>query len=147
LIAEAAFNKLGLFPDSQMLSVYAQIRVGDAYTRLSGMKGVQADDKRISSSIQEFRNTLHSDKLTLSHRADLYIRGIHLHRTLNTDILMALGINTESSNCYVVDASAVDDIGPEHHSFRLMARAFHLAYTSGIHHERISRCISDHACL
>jgi hypothetical protein len=146
-VAEAAFNKLGLLPDSQILSVYAQIRVKDAYIRLPGMRGVQVDNKSILSSIKEFRKTLNSNILTLSRREDLYIRGIHLHRTLNTETLATLGINSKSSNCHVVDASAVDDVGPEHHTFRLMARAYHLAYTSGTNNAHISHRISDHASL
>lgn len=129
-IAESVFNKFGLFPDSQVLSVYAQIRVKDGYHRLPNMQGVKADEARITACIEDFRSTLNQDELLLSRRPDLYIRGIHMHRTLNADTLSDLGLDTEASGCFIVDASSVDDIGPEHHSFRLMTRAIHRASIS-----------------
>lgn len=129
-IAESIFNKFGLFPNSQVLSVYAQIRVEDGYRRLPNGMGVRADEERIATRIENFRSTFSQNELRLSRRPDLYIRGIHMHQTLNIEKLFNLEINTESSHCFVVDASAVGDIGSEHHSFRLMARAFHLARIS-----------------
>jgi hypothetical protein len=129
-ITESIFNKFGLLPNSSVLSLYAQIRVKDGYRRLPQMQGVQADEKCITTSIKNFRNKLKQEELLLSRRPDLYIHGIHMHRTLNSDILSSLGIDTETSSCAIVDASAIDDIGSEHHSFRLMVRAFHRASIS-----------------
>jgi len=129
-IAESVFNKFGLFPNSEILSVYAQIRVESGFRRLPGGRGVQADEARILSCIQNFRENLNQLELTLSRRSDLYIRGIHMHGTIDARILRSFEINTDASNCVIVDSSVIDDIGPEHHSFRLMVRAFERARNS-----------------
>lgn len=129
-IAEALFNKFGLFPNSDILSLYAQIRLKDAYCRETGRTEISANVNTIRQQIQTFRDTLKLEAFTPSQRPELYIRGIHLHRTLDSNILNSLGINTQQSNCSVIDASAVDNIGAEHHSFRLMTKAYHRAKTS-----------------
>lgn len=123
-VAESLFNKFGLFPNSSMLSVYAQVRVKDGYTRLPNKKELEANADKISSRIELFRQEMADAPITLSCRPDLYVKGIHLHRTLREEVLPEVGINCDEGSCFVVDASSVDDIGSEHHSFRLMLNAY-----------------------
>lgn len=129
-IAESVFNKLGLFPSADVLSVYAQIRLEDGYVRSRDVKGLILDDDKVTETIMSFRDSLNHNDLILSNRPDLYIKGIHLHGSLNNEMLADLGVNEKESNCFIVDASAVNDIGAEHHSFRLMSRAYHNAKSS-----------------
>jgi len=46
-----------------------------------------------------------------------------LHHSLEPEALAAAGLNTHSSRVQVADASVLPDIGPDHHSFRLMLAA------------------------
>jgi hypothetical protein len=40
------------------------------------------------------------------------------------DALKSAGVDDPTSKVQVVDASALSDVGPDHHSFSLMAKAF-----------------------
>lgn len=126
LISEAMFNKLGLFPDSNRLSVYAQIRIEDAYRLNPGHLTLDANITAIQSGIGNFRHNLEMPELELSKQPELYIRGIHLHNSLNMDLL-ANCIAYKDKNITIVDSSCITDIGPEHHSFKMMVKAFSLA--------------------
>ena len=129
-LMESLFNKLGLFPDSRMLSIYAQLRVADSYERLRNGRGVRANKKSIASTIQQFRDSVDVDHMIASERPELYIKGIHLHGTLDSHLVNSRGFSDPESNLCVVDASIVDDIGSEHHSFRLMVDAYRRAKQS-----------------
>lgn len=123
LLAESLYNKLGLFPDASTLSVYAQVRLSDIYQRNPNSGGVTVDTERMAEGIRVARTRLQHPWLRPSQRPELYVRGIHLHDTVRPEHLNSPGLT-------VVDASAVTDIGHAHHSFRLMANAYHRASTS-----------------
>lgn len=116
LIAESLFNKFGLFPTASRLSVYAQLRVHDAYERIGEGAGLRPVPSVIESTLRDFRSRLDWPELTPSRRPELYVRGIHLHRTVDTS-------HVSSDGLAVVDAAGLDVIGPEHHSFAVMAQA------------------------
>ena len=116
LVAESLFNKFGLFPAAQRLSVYAQVRVEDAFRVEPGGAGLTPMLDVIQRETDRCRAALAWPALTPSRRTELFVRGIHLHRSLDASRLSASGL-------HVADASLLDRIGPEHHSFAVMARA------------------------
>lgn len=126
LISESLFNKFGLFPKSDILSVYAQIRVENAYHLGERLRRLTPELGNIQSAISNYRKSLIWPELTPSLRPELYIRGIHLHHSLNIDVLKQKGV-LNNENLAIVDPSCITDIGPEHHSFKAMVRAYSLA--------------------
>ncbi|GAA0029519.1 hypothetical protein [Bradyrhizobium ottawaense] len=125
LVAEGLFNKFGLFPNSRVLSVYAQIFVRDA---LQFLREDVPPTPVIESEAQAVaRLSLPWPALVKTRRPDLFLRGIHLHHSIDLDALDAAGLSSEQSMVRVVDASAISQIGPEHHSFYAMARAYRLS--------------------
>jgi hypothetical protein len=127
LVSEAVFNKLGAFDQSKVMSIYAQIAVPEAYELelLSGQLKPIPDN--IRSATDSVRNTVHVPGLIASQRPELFIRGIHLHDTLDESVLIAHNINTPSSRVRIADASVIGAIGGEHHSFHMMAKAYKAA--------------------
>lgn len=129
LISESLFNKLGLFPDADQLNAYAQIRIGDAYEMSLDQSGIKPDVKKIQQDIQKFRASLDWSVLEPSRKPALFIRGIHLHNSVDMALLEQSGSLSES-NFFIVDPSGISDIGLEHHSFKVMVRAYSLAKAS-----------------
>ncbi|MEQ9638095.1 MAG: hypothetical protein RLW68_18710 [Devosia marina] len=124
LLSEAAFNKLGIFATSPVLSVYGQVRVPAAHA-LDLMSGALAlDETAVRLQVDAARAALTVPELTPSQRPDLFIRGIHLHDTLDAAGLTSAGVNTADSTVRVQDASTLGSIGGEHHSFHMMVAAF-----------------------
>lgn len=124
LLSEAAFNKLGIFATSPVLSVYGQISAPAAHA-LDLMSGaLTLDETAVRRQIAATRAALTMPELTPSQRPDLFIRGIHLHDTLDAAGLTSAGVNTAGSPVRVQDASTISSIGGEHHSFHMMAAAF-----------------------
>lgn len=131
LIAEALYNKLGIFPRSSVLSVYAQVRVENAYDFKCADPVLCTDVSEIREAIAKVRRSVPwRDQIIPSAREDLFIRGIHLHNSLDETTLHENGINLPDSRIQVIDASAISDIGCEHHSFKVMAAAYAKAQLS-----------------
>jgi hypothetical protein len=130
LLAEAFYNRFGLFPEAARYSIYAQVPCDAAYALGSGPTPLTADLARIQAAGRRARAQQPFAGATLSQREDLYIPGIHLHHALNLDALQQAGVNTPASRVQVVDPSALAQIGPEHHSFRTMCQAFSRARAS-----------------
>lgn len=125
LVAEAMFNKLGLFPRADILSVYAQLRVAGGYELDVATGAPSARRCIIDAAIATALSDVPWDGATVpTRRRDLYLNGIHLHGSLDAAALEAQGINRAQDPIQIVDASAVGDIGCEHHSFKMMAGAF-----------------------
>ena len=125
LLSEAIFNKLGLFPDARRMSVYAQILVPDAYDFDADAPTIRPRRDSIVVAVDAVRrDPAWRDVLVSSARPDLFINGIHLHHSVDGAALNRRGVNLDDSLIQVVDASVADDIGAEHHSFKLMAAAF-----------------------
>jgi hypothetical protein len=123
LVSEGLFNRFGVFPDASMLSIYAQILVKDAYRLASG--GLDLVRTNAVQAIAAAESPW--QEMARTRRADLYIEGIHLHHSIDLDRLTSVGLDSERSLVTVVDASVLDDIGPEHPSFYTMARAYGFA--------------------
>lgn len=126
LISESLFNKFGLFPKAEILSVYAQICVKDAYHLEVRSRRLTPELSNIQSVINDYRESLNWPELDPSLRRELFIRGIHLHHSMDVNILKKKGV-LDIENIKIVDPSCITDIGPEHHSFKAMVNAYSLA--------------------
>jgi hypothetical protein len=123
LVAEALYNRAGLFAGAAVQSVYAQIVVPDAY-RVSGPQALlQVRSEVIRAATDRVRTELKWPQLIESQRPELFVPGIHLHDSVHVNALSALGVNTPAARVHVLDGSVRSAIGPEHHTFKLMSAA------------------------
>jgi hypothetical protein len=130
LLAEAFYNRFGLFASAQRYSIYAQTPVECAYALGTGPTPLTADLDKIQAAASLARQRQPFGGAALSQRPDLFIPGIHLHHSVDKAALMQAGINQAGSRIWVVDASQLDGIGPEHHSFKMLSAACRLAQSS-----------------
>ena len=130
LLVEAFYNRFGLFGGSRMHSVYAQTPAVDAYELGSGQQLLRPAGDAIRRATDAARAAQPYADLRASRRPELSIPGIHLHHTLDLAALAQAGVNTAGSPVQVVDASVLTDIGPDHHSFKMMLSAFARASAS-----------------
>ena len=124
LIAEALFNKFGLFPNAASHSAYAQTLVKNAYALNLETGTLSANHKQIRAATDLARELAAIDGLQPSRRPDLFLPGIHLHNTIDAAAAEAAGLGGPHSPVQFADASVLADIGPEHHSFKMMVAAF-----------------------
>ncbi|WP_137153247.1 hypothetical protein [Devosia sp. FKR38] len=127
LISEAVFNKTGLFPGAPVKSIYAQIPVRGAYDLELSTGALSPRLEHIRTATDAVRQQIDLPEMIASQRPELFIRGIHLHDTLDEAALAPHGINTHNAPIRVCDASVIGRIGGEHHSFHMMAKAFKAA--------------------
>jgi hypothetical protein len=127
LLVEAFYNRFGFFGGTRMHSVYAQTPAIDAYELGSGDQLLRPVGGAIRRATDVARAAQPFANLRLSQRPELAIPGIHLHHTLDIKALTQAGINTPDSPVQVVDASVLTNIGPDHHSFKMMLSAHALA--------------------
>ena len=126
LLAEAFYNRFGLFPSAGVYSVYAQVLVPDAYEYhveqdrpvVSARSLIIRAATDVARAHQPYKN------LVASRLLDAFIPGIHLHHSLDLEALSHAGLNTAGSSLQIVDASVLEDIGPDHHSFKMMLSAY-----------------------
>ena len=123
LLSEALYNRFGWWPDARTQSVYAQVRVPDAYEFDPGRSALVPRPAAIRRATDAARAAQPYTGLRPSQRPDIHLPGIHLHGTLDRAALQRAGIDLDDSPLRVVDAAALADIGADHHSFRMMARA------------------------
>jgi len=121
LLTEAFYNRFGLFARAPRHSVYAQVLVRDAY-RLEGLT-LHPQPSAIRQATDAARAHAPFPGVRLSQRPELTIPGIHLHHTVDLDALSRTGVGQASHPVRVVDASVLREIGPEHHSFKMMLAA------------------------
>lgn len=124
LLTEALYNRLGLFGGSRCHSAYAQIHVRDAYVVREGHSPLLAQPDRIRAASDLVRAAQPFGNLRTSQRPDLYSPGIHLHHTLDAAAMAAEGLDDAAGSVQVLDASALTDIGAEHHSFKTLVSAY-----------------------
>ena len=124
LVAEALFNKAGIGARSPIYSVYYQTVAKNSYGIDSIGNLSPPDQCAISAAANHARKAHPFDDLILSNAPDLFLPGVHLHGSITLKERLAL--NT-LERIILVDPSGIDDLGPEHHSFKLMALAFDLA--------------------
>jgi hypothetical protein len=125
LLAEAIFNKTGLFAESDLHNVYAQVDVPDAYDIGKAPCDLLPRTALIRDTIGRSR-AAHpfGGELLPTQRPDCYLPGIHLYGSLDGDKLAKVGVNTAGSPIQIADASLLTGIGPDHHSFRMMAASY-----------------------
>lgn len=123
LLAEALYNRFGLFGSSALQSAYAQTPVADAFEFRPGAAVLQPCTGAIRRAIDAARLAQPFDGLLPSRLPGVHLPGIHLHHTLDAAELARSGVNVPGSPIQVVDASVLDGIGPDHHSFKMMLAA------------------------
>ncbi len=124
LIAEALYTRLGLFADARLQSVYAQVAVPDAHEFDAGAGTLrQLRTVAVRTAADAIRTHCPWPGLTASLAPELFLPGIHLHHSLLRQPLRDAGVYRDDSSLQIVDASDRDDVGPAHHSFRLMLAA------------------------
>jgi hypothetical protein len=124
LLAEALFNRAGCFPCARMQSIYVQLAVPDAYWFRGGDLPLDARLDVIHRATEAARDSVPWPGVIPSRRRELFIPVIHLHHSVDRRVLAELGVNLPGSRVQVLDASVYDEIGPDHHSFKLMVAAF-----------------------
>lgn len=124
LISEALFNKFGLFPKAGAYSAYAQTLVKNAYALNLETAALSANHKQIRAATDLARGMAGIEGLQASRRPDLFLPGIHLHNTIDMAAAASAGLGGPQSPVQFADASVLADIGPEHHSFKMMVAAF-----------------------
>lgn len=123
LLAEALYNRAGLLQNARTQSVYAQIVVPDAHWLREGEPPLVARAEVVQAVVRGARAACLRPHWTASRRPEIFIPAIHLHHSVDVPALRAAGANTPDARVQVVDASVHEAIGPEHHSFRVMAAA------------------------
>jgi hypothetical protein len=126
LWAEALYNRTGLLAASEVYSVYAQVVVKSAYRLGRGDHPVEPRPDALLEAIQTAHATAPSDILP-TRQPTSCLPGIHLHHSVNLTACAREGLQEDSSPIVIADASVLSDLGPSHHSFRAMARAYALA--------------------
>jgi hypothetical protein len=125
LLAEAFFNRFGLFPSASRYSVYAQVEVPEAYAFTGdAQQPLRALHPALRAATDRARQLAPYAGLQPSQRPEIALPGIHLHDSLQPEALAAEGVNAPAFPLQVVDASVLRDIGPEHHSFKMMVAAY-----------------------
>jgi hypothetical protein len=124
LLTEAFYNRFGLFPSAPIHSVYAQVVARDAYEFDTQSRVIKARPSVIQEATDKARQTQPFANLVPSKMPDAHIPGIHLHHSLTKTMLTNEGIDTEQSAIKIVDASTLENIGPDHHSFKMLLSAF-----------------------
>jgi hypothetical protein len=127
LIAEALYNRFGLFRNARVQSVFAQVHVPDAH--LFDSRGARLFTRQdvIRSCVDAARANSPWTEVRGSRRPDLVIPSAHLHHSVDPEALARTGVNDPASMVQVVDPSVQRDIGPDHHSFRRMVTVFRWA--------------------
>lgn len=123
LLAEAFFNRFGLFAGAPRHSVYAQVLVRDAYAVGAAETALVAQAQAIRAATDAARTQAPFPGVRISQRPELTIPGIHLHHSVDLPALARAGVGDADFPVQVVDASVLSEIGPEHHSFKMMLGA------------------------
>lgn len=127
LVAEAFFNKFGLFPRAAKYSVYFQTVATDAYLLDENGMLSRNPGHHMGDIVAAANASVPFTNIVRTRQPELYIPGIHLHGSLTRLERQCFGPEGEIGNIHLVDAAALHDVGPEHHSFAMMAAAFRRA--------------------
>lgn len=128
LLVEAFYNRFGLFAGARTQSVYAQVAVPDAYKLLDDPAyPLQLCPDNVYQATEAARAAQPFANLTPSRLTRIALPGIHLHHTLDLQAVASAGLNVPGSPVQIVDASALHNIGAEHHSFKMMLSAWQRA--------------------
>lgn len=127
LVSEALFNKFGLFRLSQRYSVYFQSVIEGALTVDIDGQLARPMNFAVEPTVEGGIRKCPFSNLDQTHLTDLFIPGIHLHGTISAEEEQQFGGDSPNATIQLVDAATLRTIGPEHHSFAMMARAFAMA--------------------
>ncbi len=127
LIAEAFYNKFGLFARAARYSAYFQTLATDAYLLEEDGRLLLNPGRAVADAIEAASAAVPFANIERTRQPELYIPGIHLHGSLTRSECEYFGSERELRSIHLVDAAALRDIGPEHHSFAMMAAAFRRA--------------------
>ena len=127
LVSEALFNKFGLFRSARRYSVYFQSEVAEALKIERDGELVRPNGYSVEPTVLRGIAQSPFHGLNPTRQTKLFIPGIHLHGTLGGPGDPQFGPGSACTSIMVVDAATLRDIGPEHHSFAMMARAFAMA--------------------
>lgn len=127
LLVEAFYNRFGLFAAAATHSVYAQVAVKEAYEVADGPIPLRANIEQIRAATDAARSASPFAGLRPSRRPELYLPGIHLHHSVDLPALAQAGVNQADSPIQVIDASVLTEIGPDHHSFKMLLSAYERA--------------------
>ncbi len=123
LIAEALFNKFGLFRRAGLYSAYAQLAVADAYLASDDFKSLTVQASKVRAATDYVRSSVSLPGFVPSRSLDTYLPGIHLHHSVDPLALQSAGMNLPASSVQIADASVLTELGGEHHSFKMMVAA------------------------
>lgn len=124
LLAEAFYNRFGVFAAAPRYSLYAQVVVPDAYAwHDDAAWPLRARAEALRAATDGARSDPPFQAVQASRRPEMHIPGIHLHHSVDLAALRAAGINEPGSPVQVVDASVLTAIGPDHHSFKMLLAA------------------------
>jgi hypothetical protein len=129
LIAEALYNKFGLFANASRYSVYFQTVAAEAYSIEENGQLVLNSNCGVADAVAAANASVPFANIVRTRQPELYIPGIHLHGSLTRSECDRFGAEREFRNIHLVDAAALQHIGPEHHSFAMMAAAYRRAVT------------------
>jgi hypothetical protein len=121
LVAEALYNKLGLFPKAKKYSVNYIMEAPALYRFSAASNLTRPSPSMIAQLVNKAVKRVPFEGLQPTQRPDLFIPGIHLHNSLSAEEREEFGGQNVIS---VIDASILQSIGPEHHSFRMLAQAY-----------------------
>lgn len=127
LVAEALFNRTGLGKNARRYNVYFQVAVPTVYDLEANGELGPPDLSLVAKVIAKAREAHPFEQMQMTTKPELFLPGIHLHGSL-------LSTEQETLKAHpalrVVDASNLDNPGPDHHSFRLMALSYDAALRS-----------------
>lgn len=125
LVMEAIYNRFGGFSRSSTYNIYAQVEAPDAYNNpVAGSAGPSPRMDEIAPRMRRAREQQPFDGVVMSTQEESFLPGIHLHHSLDSSAVRRSGLDSPTSPVRIVDASTVQGIGAEHHSFKIMAAAF-----------------------
>ncbi len=124
LLAEAFYNRFGVGAKAAVHSVYAQVCAADAYHFDPDSAALSPNLAALRQATDAARTAQPYTGLVSSQRPELHIPGIHLHHSVDPIALQQAGLNVPGSAVQVVDPSPITDLGPNHHSFRVMLSAY-----------------------
>lgn len=130
LIAEATFNRFGFGRNAPVQSVNFITDAKDIYQLTPAGELSGGHPAQTAAAVTRACESYPLSRLRETKRPDLMIPGIHFHDSLDDGEKRQFSQFSPSSRLKVVDASALSAIGPDHHSFKMLALAYQAARAS-----------------
>jgi hypothetical protein len=127
LINEAVYNKFGISLNTDISNIYMQVPIINSYSldRESGsIKCIESTIKKSLEIHTKFLKENLQDFVAQSHQ-NSWFPGIHLFRSI--DYFELETVKSFASSLKIVDSTVIQDIGYQHHTFKLMFDAYKTA--------------------